>query len=117
MGDGVRHLVSIVTSMFATENGYLFIDEMDNGIHYTMLDELWKNIIFLSKKLNVQVFATTHSKESIESFNRVQESLNDKEAIYHEMAKNIKTDKIFMRALDSNQLEYELTHQGKYRGE
>jgi len=117
LGDGVRHLVSIVTSIFATENGYLFIDEMDNGIHYTMLDELWENIIYLSKKLNVQVFATTHSKECIEAFNRVQKKLDDKETIYHEMAKNIKTDKIFMRALDSNQLEYELTHQGKYRGE
>jgi AAA15 family ATPase/GTPase len=30
-----RHLVSIVTSLYAAENGYLFIDEMDNGIHYS----------------------------------------------------------------------------------
>jgi AAA15 family ATPase/GTPase len=41
-GDGVRHLISIVTSFYASENGYLFIDEMDNGIHYNLLDELWK---------------------------------------------------------------------------
>ena len=116
-GDGVRHLVSIVTSLYATENGYLFIDEIDNGIHYSMQDELWKNILILSNKLNVQVFATTHSKECIESFNRAQQALNDNESFYFEMAKNIKTDKIFMRDLDAEQLEYELTHQGKYRGE
>ncbi|NOQ14465.1 MAG: AAA family ATPase [Methyloprofundus sp.] len=117
LGDGVRHLVSIVTSLYAAEDGYLFIDEMDNGIHYSMLDDLWKNILLLSEKLNVQVFATTHSKECIESFNRVQKALNDDKSIYFEMAKNIKTRQIFMRGLDADQLAYELTHQGKYRGE
>lgn len=117
LGDGVRHLVSIVTSLYASENGYLFIDEMDNGIHYSLLDDLWKNILLLSEKLNVQVFATTHSKECIESFNRVQKDLGDNQSIYFEMAKNIKTEQIFMRDLGVDQLAYELTHQGKYRGE
>jgi len=116
-GDGVRHLISIVTSLYASENGYLFIDEMDNGIHYSLLDELWTNILVLSKKFNVQVFATTHSKECIESFNRAQQALDDKESSYFELARNIKTNQIFMRDLDSEQLEYELSHQGKYRGE
>ena len=117
LGDGVRHLVSIVTSLYASENGYLFIDEMDNGIHYTVLDELWRVILTLSAKLNVQVFATTHSKECIEAFNRVQQDLGDNQSVYFEMAKNIKTRQIFMRDLDDEQLAYELTHRGKYRGE
>lgn len=117
LGDGVRHLVSIVTSLYAAENGYLFIDEMDNGVHYSVLDELWNTIFVLSKQLNVQVFATTHSKECIESFNRVQQNLEDDQSFYFEMARNIKTNKIFMRDLDNDQLAYELTHQGKYRGE
>jgi len=117
LGDGVRHLVSIVTSLYTAENGYLFIDEMDNGIHYSVLDELWNTIFVLSKQLNVQVFATTHSKECIESFNRVQQNLEDDQSFYFEMAKNIKTEVIFMRDLDNDQLAYELTHQGKYRGE
>ena len=117
LGDGVRHFVSIVTSLYASENGYLFIDEMDNGIHYTVLDELWRVILTLSQKLNVQVFATTHSKECIEAFNRIQKDLEDDQSAYFEMAKNIKTGQIFMRDLDNEQLAYELTHQGKYRGE
>ena len=116
-GDGVRHLISIVTSLYASENGYLFIDEMDNGIHYSLLENLWTNILTLSKKLNVQVFATTHSKECIESFNRAQQALDDKESRYFELARNIKNNQIFMRDLDAEQLAYELTHQGKYRGE
>ena len=117
LGDGVRHLVSIVTSLYASENGHLFIDEMDNGIHYTVLDKLWRVILTLSQNLNVQVFSTTHSKECIEAFNRVQQDLADDQSTYFEMAKNIKTEQIFMRDLDNEQLAYELTHQGKYRGE
>ncbi|MCK4843204.1 MAG: AAA family ATPase [Methylococcales bacterium] len=116
-GDGVRHLVSIVTSLYASEDGYLFIDEIDNGVHYSLLEELWTNILKLSKQLNVQIFATTHSKECIESFNRAQKVLKDKDSHYFEMARNIKTNQIFMRDLNDEQLQYELTHQGKYRGE
>jgi len=81
-GDGVRHLISIVTSLYRSENGYLFIDEIDNGIHYTMLDDLWYAILEVSKRLNVQVFTTTHSKECIESYYRVAKKLNDKDITY-----------------------------------
>jgi AAA15 family ATPase/GTPase len=116
-GDGLKHYISIICSLYACADGYLFIDEIDNGIHYTQLDKLWEIILKISKEQNVQVFATTHSKEMIESFNRVQKKLNDKETYYFEMFKNIKKDNIEMRALDSEQLEYELTHQGRYRGE
>ncbi len=82
MGDGVRHLISIVISLYATKNGYLFIDEIDNGIHYSMLDNIWEIILKVSEDLNVQVFATTHSKECIESYARIIKKLNEKEATY-----------------------------------
>jgi len=117
LGDGTRHLVSIITSFFVAENGYLFIDEIDNGIHYSQLDDIWNIIFSLAKKFNVQIFSTTHSKECIESFNRIQKKDNDIQSAYFELAKNIKTDKIFMRDLDIDQLGYELTHLGSYRGE
>ena len=81
-GDGVRHLISIVTSLYKAENGYLLIDELDNGIHYTMLDDLWYAILEVSKRLNVQVFTTTHSKECIESYYRVAKKLDDKDITY-----------------------------------
>ncbi len=116
-GDGLKHWISIICSLYACENGYLFIDEIDNGIHYTQLDKLWEIILTISKEQNVQVFATTHSKECIESFNRVQKELNDKDTYYFEMAKNKKTDKIFMTQIDSEQLEYGLSHNERIRGE
>ncbi len=115
-GDGVRHLISIVTALFTCEDGYLFIDEVDNGIHYTQLDEIWTIILEVSKKLNVQIFATTHSKECISSFNKIQTKLQDKDTYYFEMVKNIKTNKIYLVDKDANQLFYELTHGEEVRG-
>ena len=91
-GDGVRHLISIVTSLYTCENGYLFIDEIDNGIHYTMLDELWRVIFDVSDRLKVQVFATTHSKECIESYARVARKLEDEEITFIELGRNKKNE-------------------------
>ena len=116
-GDGLRHLISIVTALYRCENGYLFIDEIDNGIHYTMLDKLWKIIFDVSTRLNVQVFSTTHSKESMESYNRVQKELKHQGTYYFEMARNVKTDKIFMFQIDEEQLEYGLLNNERLRGE
>ncbi len=81
-GDGLKHYISIICSLYACENGYLFIDEIDNGIHYTQLDNLWEIILTISKDQNVQVFATTHSKECIESYAKVAKKLKDEEITY-----------------------------------
>jgi AAA15 family ATPase/GTPase len=59
-----------------------------------VLGELWNTIFVLSKQLNVQVFATTHSKECIESFNRVQKNLEDDQSFYFEMASCLDNTKI-----------------------
>jgi AAA15 family ATPase/GTPase len=117
LGDGVRHIVSMVISFYASENGQLFIDEVDNGIHFTLLAKIWDIIFTLSAELNVQVFATTHSKECIEAFNRIQRKRKDKQSSYFEMARHAKTDAILMQGIDSKSLKYELAHDGKYRGE
>jgi len=117
LGDGLRSYISIISALYACKDSYLFLDEIENGIHYTNLDKLWEIILTISKEQNVQVFATTHSKECIESFNRVQRKLEDNDTYYFEMAKNIKTDKIFMFQIDDEQLEYGLSHNERLRGE
>jgi AAA15 family ATPase/GTPase len=116
-GDGIKHFINILVILFSHKNTTIYLDEIENGIHFTNLDNLWKIILNISKEQNVQVFATTHSRECIESYNRVSQKLNDIDTIYFEMAKNKKTKELFIRNLDNEQLNYELTHQGRYRGE
>ena len=87
-GDGLKHYISIICSLYACENGYLFIDEIDNGIHYTQQDRLWEIILTISKEQNVQVFATTHSKECIDSYARVSQKLVDEDISFIELGRN-----------------------------
>jgi len=88
LGDGLYKYISILFSLFICKNSYLFIDEIDNGIHYTNLDKLWEIILTISKQQNVQVFATTHSKECIESYARVAKKLGDEEITFIELGRN-----------------------------
>jgi AAA15 family ATPase/GTPase len=91
-GDGLKHYISIICALYACENGYLFIDEIDNGIHYTQLDRLWEIILTTSAKTNCQVFATTHSKEMLESFARVSKQLNEQDISFTTLIKNDKQE-------------------------
>ena len=47
------------------KDGLLLVDEIENGLHYSKLHEVWKTIDWLSREFNVQVFATTHSYECV----------------------------------------------------
>jgi AAA15 family ATPase/GTPase len=87
-GDGLRHYISIICALYACESGYLFIDEIDNGIYYEHFDRLWEIILTLSKQTNCQVFATTHSKEMLESFARVAKKQDEQDISFTTLIKN-----------------------------
>ncbi|HNI45820.1 MAG TPA: AAA family ATPase, partial [Chitinophagales bacterium] len=60
MGDGLNRVLTIILALVNADNGYLLIDEFENGLHYSVQETLWKMIFMVANKLNVQVFATTH---------------------------------------------------------
>jgi AAA15 family ATPase/GTPase len=114
-GDGLKHYISIVCSLFAFKNGYLFIDDIDNGIHYTLLDKLWEIILTISKEQNVQVFATTHSKECIESYARVSNKLEDEDICFIELGKN-KENKLDSIVYNYDMVQSEIKQNHEIRG-
>ena len=77
MGDGINRILTIILAMVNSDNGYLLIDEFENGLHYTVQEKLWKIIFKLSKDLNIQVFATTHSEDCINGFQRILNNSDD----------------------------------------
>ena len=87
-GQGVKSFINVITSLLLLKNSYLFIDEIENGIHYSNYDKLWKIILTISKEQNVQVFATTHSKECIESYAKVAKELEDKDITFFKLGRN-----------------------------
>lgn len=69
-GDGVNRLFGIVLSLVNAKDGLLLIDEVENGMHHTIQLDVWRAIFRLSRRLDVQVFATSHSWDSVESFQK-----------------------------------------------
>ncbi|MCR4317920.1 MAG: AAA family ATPase [Planctomycetes bacterium] len=67
-GDGLNRLFGIALSLVNAKGGFLLIDEFENGLHYSVQYDIWRMIFETAKRLNVQVFATTHSLDAVESF-------------------------------------------------
>ena len=65
MGDGADRLVSMMTTVLLAKGGTVLIDEIDNGLHYSVMGAVWQAIGAAARKSNAQVFATTHSYECI----------------------------------------------------
>ena len=87
-GDGLKHFLHIVLALLVNKNNVIYLDEIENGIHYTNLDKLWEIILAISKEQNVQVFATTHSKECIESYARVAKKLEETDIKFLSLYRN-----------------------------
>ncbi|WP_455852596.1 AAA family ATPase [Pantoea endophytica] len=71
MGDGIVRVLELVLNLYSARDGFFLIDEFDNGLHFSVQKPLWEIIFNLSKYLNIQVFATTHSWDCIQSFTEV----------------------------------------------
>ena len=71
MGDGINRILTIILAMLNCKGGTLLLDEFETGLHYSVQDELWKIIFMLAEELGIQVFATTHSNDCVNSFARV----------------------------------------------
>jgi ABC-type transport system involved in cytochrome c biogenesis ATPase subunit len=68
LGDGVNRLFGIALALVSAKDGVLLIDEVENGIHYSVQPQLWQFLINAAEKFNVQLFATTHSTDTIQAF-------------------------------------------------
>ncbi|HET7462737.1 MAG TPA: AAA family ATPase [Longimicrobium sp.] len=68
MGDGVNRVFGIALAMVQALRGVVLIDEVENGLHYSVQEEVWRAVFALAAQLQVQVFATTHSSDCIQAF-------------------------------------------------
>lgn len=75
LGDGMRHILALALHLASAKDGYLLIDEIDTGLHYTVLSKMWKMVIESARRLNIQVFATTHSMDCILALAEVHQQL------------------------------------------
>lgn len=66
-GDGMWRMLGIALMLAKAKGGVLLIDEIDSGLHYTVMERMWQMVCEQAAALSVQVFATTHSRDCYES--------------------------------------------------
>ncbi len=68
LGDGAVRLFAIALALANSRDGFLLIDEAENGIHYSVQADFWKMILQTAHDYNVQVIASTHSWDCVVGF-------------------------------------------------
>ncbi len=78
-GDGLMKYLHIVSIFIANNATTIYIDEVENGLHFSRMRLLLEKIIDFIKKnkdRNLQVFMTTHSQEFVEILDQVIKEKN-----------------------------------------
>lgn len=70
LGDGATRLFGVALALAGSRNGFLVIDEAENGIHHSVHDAFWRMVLRAAQENGVQVFATTHSLDCVQGFAR-----------------------------------------------
>ncbi len=81
LGDGALRLFSLALALVNSRQGFLLIDEAENGIHYLVQENYWRMVLQTAREHDVQVIATTHSWDCIRGFAQAALELDDVEGI------------------------------------
>ena len=67
-GDGALRLFGTALALVNSRDGFLLIDEAENGIHHSLQRDFWRMVLKTADENNVQVIATTHSFDCVRGF-------------------------------------------------
>ena len=107
LGDGTIHLFHIILALVNARDGFLLIDEFENGLHYLVQPKVWHLIFELADTLNVQVFATTHSWDCVRGFQEATRQ-HDTEAMLIHLGHSVLKDeqgRIVATTYDNEELQ------------
>jgi hypothetical protein len=82
MGDGITRLFHITLALANAKNGVLLVDEFENGLHWSVQKKVWQTVFRLAEELNVQVFASTHSRDCIKAFQQAWQEQSSSGAFF-----------------------------------
>ena len=81
LGDGATRFFGIALALANSRNGFLVIDEVENGVHHSKQLELWKMVLQTAYINNTQVFAATHSWDCMRGFAQAATELEDVDGV------------------------------------
>ncbi|MEQ9923194.1 AAA family ATPase [Pectobacterium brasiliense] len=70
LGDGMTRIFHVILSLVCAKNGILIVDEFESGLHWSVQEGAWDIVFKLAQRLNVQIFATSHSRDCVAAFEK-----------------------------------------------
>ena len=70
LGQAFSRVLEIYCEIFANQPKIILIDEIENGLYYEGMEDFWKGLFAVLEDQDVQLFATTHSRECMEAAHR-----------------------------------------------
>ena len=60
-------MLGLSLALANAKGGVLLVDKIDTGFHYSTMGNMWRMVSERATALDVQVFATTHSRDCYQS--------------------------------------------------
>jgi ABC-type branched-subunit amino acid transport system ATPase component len=77
LGQAFARTLQVYCEIFAKRPKILLVDEIENGLYYEGLEDYWKGLMAVLEDQDVQLFATTHSRECMEAAHSAAASMKD----------------------------------------
>lgn len=117
-GDAIIKIAFYVLLIINRPNTTLLLDEVENGIHYTNQPKFWAWLFDLATEFDIQIFATTHSREMIEAYAQTAiEKGMEEEAGYYELYRSTTTNQVKNHQIAVDTIPFKLERNKPIRGE
>ena len=113
LGEGLNRMFNLALAMGVAGGGLLLIDEIENGLHHTVLEEVFVTLLELARTFDVQVFATTHSAECIKAAHKALRKAVQHEAAFYRLQRT--NGEIKAVGFDDEMLETAIFHRMEVR--
>jgi hypothetical protein len=67
LGEGVSRILALALHLVSAPGGVVLVDEIENGLHWSVMPTVWRFLVETARTLDVQVFVTTHSKDWLQA--------------------------------------------------
>lgn len=81
-GDGMKKAILLMSAVVAAKGGILLLDEFETAIHTSAMADVLYWIINTCKKLDVQLFMTTHSLEALKTVLNLSDKFEEEISLY-----------------------------------
>ena len=75
LGQAFIRTLYIYCEIFANRPKILLIEEIENGLYFEGMEDFWKGLMAVLEDQDVQLFATTHSRECMEAAHKAAASM------------------------------------------